>query len=109
MPELSYVHGARGVQLLARTISALLNATAARFADRETFVARHQEICWTWVGLKSRVTSLACGLLSLGWAPGDWIGIWSPNNADYVFALSARARLRSSKCFGMSSSWMSSL
>ena len=41
--------------------------------------------------LAARAENLAAGLLALGLCPGDRIGIWSPNNAEWVLAQFASA------------------
>ena len=41
---------------------------------------------------RSRVDDLAAGLLALGLEPGDRVGIWSPNNAEWVITQFATAK-----------------
>jgi fatty-acyl-CoA synthase len=88
----SYVHGASAAPLLGDTIGQHFDAVAARFGDRDALVVRHQDIRWTWNDLKARVDDFAAGLITLGLAPGDRIGIWSPNNAEWVIAQFATAK-----------------
>jgi fatty-acyl-CoA synthase len=42
--------------------------------------------------LKERVDAVAAGLLALGLEPGERVGIWSPNNAEWVVAQFATAK-----------------
>src|SRR5439155_26597489 len=42
--------------------------------------------------LQERVDAFAAGLLALGLAPGDRIGIWSPNNSEWVVTQFATAK-----------------
>ncbi len=90
--DLSYVHGASGVPLLGETIGDFFDGAAARWGDREALVVRHQNIRWTYGELKRRVDELAAGLLALGLEPGDRIGIWSQNRAEWVLTQFATAK-----------------
>ena len=47
---------------------------------------------WTYRELHSRVDAFAAGLVALGIERGDRLGIWSPNNAEWVIAQLASAR-----------------
>ena len=88
----SYVHGTSDVPLIGDTIGAHFDAAAARWADRDALVVRHQEISWTWAELKARVDDFAAGLIALGLETGSRIGIWSPNNAEWVITQFATAK-----------------
>jgi fatty-acyl-CoA synthase len=55
-------------------------------------VVRHQNIRWNYAELQRRVDELAAGLLALGLEPGDRVGIWSPNNAEWVLTQFATAK-----------------
>src|SRR6201999_2572641 len=63
-----------------------------RFAERDALIVRHQQIRWTYRELKERVDAFAAGLLALGLKRGDRIGVWSPNNAEWVIAQFATAK-----------------
>ena len=89
---ISYVHGTSATPLLGDTIGQHFDAVAARFGDRDALVVRHQDISWTWTDLKARVDDFSAGLIDLGLLPGDRIGIWSPNNAEWVIAQFATAK-----------------
>ncbi|MBT4774059.1 MAG: AMP-binding protein [Rhodospirillaceae bacterium] len=88
----SYVHGASEVPLIGDTIGAHFDAAAARWADRDALVVRHQDVSWSWAELKKRVDDFAAGLIELGLVPGSRIGIWSPNNAEWVITQFATAK-----------------
>ncbi len=53
---------------------------------------RHQQVRWSYAELKRRVDAFAAGLLALGLVPGDRVGIWSPNNAEWVVTQFATAK-----------------
>ncbi|MGH8747038.1 MAG: AMP-binding protein, partial [Burkholderiales bacterium] len=88
----SYVHGASPAQLIGDTIGTHFDRVAAKHARREALVVRHQDVRWTWADLKHRVDNLACGLRRLGLAPGERIGIWSQNCAEWVLTQFATAK-----------------
>ena len=89
---LSYVSGPAAVPLLGDTIGRRLAATVARWGGRPALVVRQQAIDWTWRELDARAEAFAAGLLAIGLAPGDRIGIWSQNNAEWIVTLFAAAR-----------------
>ena len=88
----SYVHGAHEVPLIGDTIGAYLDGVAARFGDNEALVVPHQQVRWTYAQLNQRAVQLAAGLLKLGLQPGDRVGIWSQNCAEWVLTQFATAK-----------------
>lgn len=92
MAELSYVHGASEQPLIGRTIGALFDETCAAHPDRLALIVRHQDIRWTYGELKARVDAFAAGLIALGLNPGDRIGVWAPNCAEWTIAQFATAK-----------------
>ncbi len=92
MSTQSYVHGASDKQLIGQTIGRFFDDACARHAEREALVVRHQNVRLTYAQLKSRVDALACGLMRLGLAPGERIGIWSQNNMEWALTQFASAK-----------------
>jgi fatty-acyl-CoA synthase len=92
MGQLSYVHGAGHTPFIGDAIGTHFDRIAKRFAERDALIVRHQQICWTYRELKERVDAFAAGLLALGLKRGDRIGIWSPNNAEWVITQFATAK-----------------
>jgi len=88
----SYVHGAGDTPLMGQTVGAYFDDAARRWPDGPALVVRHQDVRWTYRQLKDRVDAFAAGLLALGLEPGDRVGIWSPNNAEWVIAQFATAK-----------------
>ncbi|PWU06150.1 MAG: AMP-binding protein [Terriglobia bacterium] len=88
----SYVCGTSSLPLLGETIGVHFDRAAVRWSGREALVVRHQKVRWTYAELKERVDAFAAGLLAIGLMPGDRIGIWSPNNAEWVIAQFATAK-----------------
>ena len=90
--SLSYVHGASSVPLIGQTIGPFLASIAARHGGNDALVVPHQGVRWSYAELDARVTRLAAGLLRLGLRPGDRVGIWSQNCAEWVLVQFATAR-----------------
>jgi fatty-acyl-CoA synthase len=88
----SYAHGGGTQPLLGETLGACFDRIAARCGEREALVVRHQGIRWTYRELKTRVDNLAVALLRLGLNPGERIGIWSQNNAEWLLVQLATAK-----------------
>ena len=91
--QLSHTAGPTDVPLLEQTIPDNLDATVARFGDREALVDVQQGIRWTYREFSDRVTELARGLLAGGVAKGDRVGIWAPNCAEWTLTQFATARI----------------
>jgi len=92
MAQLSYVHGASAQPLIGRTIGALFDETCAAHPDALALISRHQGIRWTYAELKARVDAFGAGLLALGLNPGDRVGIWAPNCAEWTITQFATAK-----------------
>ena len=92
MQRESYVHGNSSPPLIGKTIGALLDEVSAADGSRQALVVAHQEIRWTYSELKVRCDAFASGLLSLGLEPGDRVGIWAPNCAEWLIAQFATAK-----------------
>src|SRR3954463_9769597 len=92
MLRLSYVHGASETPLIGDTIGAHFDRIVDRSGERVALIVRHQQIRWTYLELKEQVDRFAAGLLALGLKRGDRIGIWSPNNAEWVVTQFATAK-----------------
>jgi fatty-acyl-CoA synthase len=88
----SYVHGASDVPLIGDTIGVHFDKVAERSNERDALVLRHQNVRWSYGELKAKVDAFAAGLLALGLSPGDRIGIWSPNNAEWAITQFATAK-----------------
>jgi fatty-acyl-CoA synthase len=91
-PRLSYEHGASSIELIGETIGENFARTVRRWGDRPGLIVRQQGVRWTYWELGDRVDAFAAGLLALGLVPGDRIGIWSPNNAEWVVTQFATAK-----------------
>jgi fatty-acyl-CoA synthase len=89
--RLSFVHGASDVPLRYETIGQALSAAATQWPNRDALIVRHQQVRWTYAELKARADSLTAALHSLGLRPGDRIGMWAPNCAEWTLTQFASA------------------
>ena len=89
----SYASGTSDVPLLGDTIGANLEATVARFGEREGLVDASTGRRLTYAELDSQVDALARGLLALDVAKGDRVGIWAPNCVEWVLVQYATAKI----------------
>lgn len=93
MNGLSYAKGPTSTPLLETTIGQALRAAATRWGSDLALVSRHQSLRWTWGQLDAEVDRVATGLLRLGVARGDRVGIWAPNCAEWTVIQFATARI----------------
>ena len=92
MTQLSYVHGASDIPLLGETLGRSFDRTVALWGDRPGLVVRSQGVRWSYAELGARADAFAAGLLALGLQPGDRVGIWSLNNAEWLTTQIATAK-----------------
>lgn len=88
----SYAHGVSEEPLIGMTIGQALDHAARQWGDRDALCCLAQNIRLDWQQLHARVTAFAAGLLASGLSPGDRIGIWSPNRAEWVISQFATAK-----------------
>jgi fatty-acyl-CoA synthase len=88
----SYVCGTSNTPLIYETIGEAFDKAVRQWSERPAVVVRHQDIRWSYRQLGEAVDAFAAGLLALDLAPGDRIGIWSPNNIEWVISQFASAK-----------------
>lgn len=89
---MSYVSGVSDVPLLYKTVGGLLEEAAAKWREREALICLHQNIRWSYGELNEAAERLSGALLRIGLEPGDRVGIWSPNRAEWVVTQFATAK-----------------
>jgi len=88
----SYVKGP-DFELTSLTTHQAFAETAARFADRNALIVPFQGVRLTWRDLAGNVERTARGLAGLGLVPGDRVGVWSTNCAEWIYLQLACARV----------------
>lgn len=88
----SHVRGGNEPPLLEMTIGQALDAAALNWPDKEALVCPAQAVRLTWRALRDRVEHVAAGLLAQGLEPGDRVGIWSLNRAEWTLTQFAAAK-----------------
>ena len=89
----SYAQGTSAVPLLGETISQNLRRTAERFGSRDALIVRHQGYQATYAEFWEQVQQCARGLLAIGIAKGDRVGMWAPNRFEWVVVQYATAQM----------------
>src|SRR6185312_1157358 len=92
MKALSYSHGVTTTPLIGETIGVHFDRTVERWGDRPALISRAQGTKWSWRELGAKVDAFAAGLVAMGLRPGERVGIWSPNNAEWIVAQYATAK-----------------
>lgn len=75
-----------------RTLSQVLRDTTEKFPQRNA-ILDPSGIVLTYEGLNEKVDQLARGMLELGIAKGDKVGLWMPNIPEWVVSYFAIARI----------------
>ena len=88
----SYVHGVSDTPLTGLTVGRLLARAIADHPANEALVVPFQDVRWTYQRLGEQVDEVAAGLVALGLKPGERIGLWAPNMAEWVVLQFATAR-----------------
>ncbi|XP_047656989.1 medium-chain acyl-CoA ligase ACSF2, mitochondrial-like isoform X2 [Tachysurus fulvidraco] len=90
--NVSYVHGPSTVPQLSLTIGQSLLTTVNKWPDREAVVFLQDGIRKSFSQFQHEVDHLAAGLLALGLQNGDRLGIWGPNNYEWILCQFATAK-----------------
>jgi len=90
--SLSYLAGDKSVPLVNKTIGELLDSAANRFPNNTAIISSKQNGRFSYAEFNQIVNTVAKSFISLGLQPGDRIGIWSPNNIEWVITLYAAAK-----------------
>src|SRR3954467_731605 len=90
--EPSYASGTSSMPLLGDTIGDNLDRTIERFPDREALVSVHQDLPYTYAQFGGAADRTACAFIGAAIEPGDRVGIWSPNCAEWALVQYATAK-----------------
>jgi fatty-acyl-CoA synthase len=89
---LSYARGP-SLPLLDKTIGQILEDAAAHNPSGDALISRHQGIRLSYRDLQGQVEQTARGLWGLGIRPGDRVGMWASNCAEWIYLQVATARI----------------
>ncbi|MBZ5592336.1 MAG: AMP-binding protein [Acidobacteriia bacterium] len=89
---LSYARGPN-LPLLEKTIGQLLEDAAGHNPSGDALISRHQGLRLSYRDLQSEVERTARGLAGLGIRPGDRVGMWAANCAEWIYLQLATARI----------------
>ncbi len=89
----SHVRGPKHPPLLNCTVSQLLSNAAVRHGHCDAVVFCEQGIRMSYGEFDQEVDRIAAGLLALGLAKGDRLGIWAPNRVEWMLTQFATARI----------------
>jgi fatty-acyl-CoA synthase len=78
--------------LIGETVGANLDRIVGLYPDRDAVVVRHQDVRWTYAEFGARVDRVARALVGAGLEPGDRMGIWAPNCAEWLLVQYASAK-----------------
>ncbi len=92
MSSVSYASGPADKPLLGAPIPKLFDQIVAQHGDREAVVSIHQDVRLTYAELADRVNKLAKAFIAAGFEKGDRVGIWSPNNVQWLTTQYATAK-----------------
>ena len=91
--QASRASGATAPPLLEETIGDLLERIVAQHAEREALVDCPSGRRWTYRELDRDVNAVALGLLELGVAKGDRVGLWATNCPEWTLVQLATAKV----------------
>ena len=89
---LSFVSGISNEPLLYRTVDGVLKAAAAEHPDHIALAVPFQARRFTFAELDREVDRVARGMAACGLKPGERIGIWAPNCAEWILTMFGAAR-----------------
>ncbi|ORA34935.1 AMP-binding protein [Mycobacterium aquaticum] len=89
----SYDAGPTDTPILEETIGANFERTAATHPETEALVDLAQGLRYTYAELNDEIDLAARGLIGMGIAKGDRVGIWSPNCAQWTIVQYATAKI----------------
>ena len=88
----SYVHGVGETPLSGETIGAAFDRIALQHADGDALIDCDRGLRYSWRELADIVDTVAANLVAAGFDPGDRIGLWAPNRAEWVMLQFALAK-----------------
>ncbi|MEJ8567948.1 AMP-binding protein [Elongatibacter sediminis] len=91
--RLSQAKGSTDAPLLESTIGHVLNEAVSAYPDNDALVSLHQGLRYSYREFAAEVDRCARALIAIGLQPGDRVGIWSPNRAEWTILQFATSKL----------------
>ncbi|MGO9514697.1 MAG: AMP-binding protein [Steroidobacteraceae bacterium] len=88
----SFVSGPCAQPLLYRTVDGVLKAAVDESPDGLALVVPHQSVRFKFAEFDREIERVARGMLACGVEPGERIGIWAPNCAEWLLTMFGAAR-----------------
>ncbi|HEY4444954.1 MAG TPA: AMP-binding protein, partial [Steroidobacteraceae bacterium] len=88
----SFVSGVSEAPLVYRTVDGVLKAAAGEVPERAALVVPFQSVRYSFAELDREVERVARGMVAFGLEPGERIGIWAPNCAEWILTMFGAAR-----------------
>ncbi|KYN04981.1 Acyl-CoA synthetase family member 2, mitochondrial, partial [Cyphomyrmex costatus] len=79
--------------ILHKTVGQLLSEAVATWPDRTCVISIPQNVRLTFSQILQRADSLAAGFKKLGLKKGDRLGIWGPNDLEWILTYLGAARI----------------
>ncbi|WP_136680875.1 AMP-binding protein [Neptunomonas sp. XY-337] len=89
----SYTSGVSEKPLIGMTIGDKFDEIAAAYPDNDALIVRHQGLRYSYKELQTAVDKAARAFLAIGVQPGDRVGMWSPNCAQWTITQFATAKV----------------
>jgi fatty-acyl-CoA synthase len=89
----SYDAGPTDIPIIEQTIGQNFENTVEAHPDAEALVDVAGDRRWTYRRLDDEINVVARGLMALGIEPGERVGIWAPNCAEWTIAQYATAKI----------------
>lgn len=93
MDEGSYASGTSTFPLMGMTIGEMADNIAKKYPETDAVVSMHQNIRWSYREFNERVNEVARGLMGMGVAKGDRVGIWAMNHAEWILVQFATSKI----------------
>eukprot|EP01027_Heterolobosea_sp_BB2_P000012 GEZU01000015.1.p1 GENE.GEZU01000015.1~~GEZU01000015.1.p1 ORF type:complete len:636 (+),score=143.52 GEZU01000015.1:184-2091(+) len=91
--QMAHVKGDTRPPLIESTIGKFFSKAVETYNTQEMLRVCHQDVRLSYKDMGERVDSFARGLLRLGIRPGDRIGVWMPNNLEWMVTQYACAKI----------------
>ncbi len=78
---------------MGETIGGCFDRISAEHGENKAVVSLHQGVRYSYAELHREVERVARGLMALGVEKGDRVGVWSPNNVEWMMVQYATAKM----------------